>query len=101
MPKRLVGIHLVCRNGLDVEDLENGYFKSGHWKIAEIHARTAQYIALHESKNQPSYKQGRIKTWERSKERPDRIIFYVKATDEQKEWMGGGAGEKGYFWSDE
>jgi hypothetical protein len=42
-----------------------------------------------------------IESWERSEERPDRIIFYVKATDEPKEWMGGGAGEKGYFWSDE
>ena len=101
MAKKVVGIHLVCRQRLRVEELGNGYFKSGHWKIAESRANTAQYLALHESKNQPSYKQGIIENWERSEERPDRIIFYVKATDEPKEWVGGGAGEKGYLWSDE
>ena len=51
MPREVVGIHLVCRQGFDVEDLENGYFKSGHWKILESRARTAKYIALHESRN--------------------------------------------------
>lgn len=101
MAKKVVGIHLVCRQGLNVEELGNGYFKSGHWKIAERRAETAQYLALHESKNQPSYKQGIIENWQRSKERPERITFYVKATNEQKEWVGSGAGEKGYFWSDE
>ena len=101
MPKKVVGIHLVCRKGLSVEDLGNGYFKSGHWKIAESSAKTAQYLALHESKNQSSYKQGIIEKWKGSEERPDRIIFYVKATDEPKEWVGDGTGEKGYFWSDE
>lgn len=101
MAKKVLGIHLVCRQGLNVEELGNGYFKSGHWKIAEIRANTAQYLALHESKNQLSYKQGIIENWQRSEERPDRITFYVKATDEQKEWVGGGAGEKGYFWFDE
>ena len=101
MAKKVLGIHLVCRQGLNVEDLDNGYFKSGHWKIAESSAISAQYLALHESKNQPSYKQGIIEKWERSEERPDRIIFYIKATDEPKEWVGGGTGEKGYFWSDQ
>ena len=101
MAKKVVGIHLVCRKGLNVEDLGNGYFKSGHWKISESRARTAQYLALHESKNQPSYRQGRIENWEPSEERPGRIIFFVKATDEANEWMGNGAGEKGYLWSDE
>ncbi len=97
MDKKVVGIHLVCRQGLNVEDLGNGKFKSGHWKISESSARTAQYLALHESKNQPSYRQGIIESWERSEERPDRLIFYVKATNEPKEWVGGGAGEKGFF----
>lgn len=101
MAKKVVGIHLVCRQRLRVEELGNGEFKSGHWKISESSANTAQYLALHESKNQPSYKQGIIEKWKRSEERPDRITFYVKATDEQKEWVGGGTGEKGYLWSDE
>jgi len=53
MPK-VLGIHLICHNNLNVEDLGNGYFKSGHWKIAESHPNTAQYLALRESKNQQS-----------------------------------------------
>jgi len=100
MPK-VLGIHLICHNNLNVEDLENGYFKSGHWKIAERHPNTAQYLALHESKNQQSYRQGIIESWERCSECPDRITFYVKATNEPVEWKGGGTGEKGYFWSDD
>ncbi len=101
MAKKVLGIHLVCRQDLNVEHLENGYFKSGDWKIAERHARTAQYLALHETKNQQSYRQGIIESWERSEEHPDRIIFCVKATNEPKEWVGSQAGEKGYCWSDE
>ena len=66
MAKKVVGIHLVCRKGLNVEDFGNEYFKSGHWKISESSAKTAQYLALHESKNQSSYKQGVIENWERS-----------------------------------
>jgi hypothetical protein len=100
MPK-VLGIHLICHNNLNVEDLENGYFKSGHWKIAERHPNTAQYLALHESKNQQSYRQGIIESWERCSERLDRITFYVKATNEPVESKGGGTGEKGYFWSDD
>lgn len=98
MPKKVIGIHPVCRNRLDVEDLENGYFRSGHWKIPESHARTAQYIALHESKNQPSYKQGIIETWERSKERHDRIIFYLcKSNGRAKRMDGRWSWRKGLF----
>lgn len=29
----------------------------------------------------------------------DRIVFYVKETQEAQEWVGAGTGEKGYFWS--
>lgn len=101
MPREVVGIHLICRNNLNVEDFGNGVFKSGQWKIAEHRANTARYLALHEGKNQLSYRQGAIERWERSPESPDRLIFYVKATDEPMEWKGKGTGEKGYCWSDD
>lgn len=101
MTKQVIGIHLVCRNSLNVTDSRDGYFYSGYWKIAEHHAKTAQYLALHESKAQQSYKQGVIKDWELSEQRPGRIIFHVKTTDTPYEWVGGGTGEKGYYWSDE
>lgn len=100
MTKNVIRIHLVCRNSLNVEDSGDGYFDSGHWKIAERRANTAQYLALHKSKVQQSYKQGVIEGWEPSQERPGRITFRVKTTDTPYEWVGGGTGEKGYYWSD-
>lgn len=101
MTKQVIEIHLICRNYLNVEDSSDGYFYSGYWKIAERHAKTAQYLALHESKTHQSYKQGLIEDWELSQERPGRIRFHVKTTDTPYEWVGGGSGEKGYYWSGE
>ncbi len=96
--RKVVEIHLICREGLNVVDLGNEHFRSGYWKISERHAKTALYICLHESKNKTSYRQGLIENWERSEERPERIIFYAKAMNNPMEWVGNGAGEKGYRW---
>lgn len=52
MTKHVIRIRLVCRKNLNVKDSGDGYFSSGYWKIAERHAKTAQYLALHESKAQ-------------------------------------------------
>lgn len=100
MARTVVGIHLVCHNGKNVTELGDGWFKSGNWYVSEDVARTAQYLALHENKNSLSYKQGEIKSYERWADNPDRLIFYVKETDECLVWVGDGAGEKGYLWSD-
>lgn len=100
MARKVSGIHLVCRNGLNVEELAGGRFKSGYWKVSEEAANTAQYLALHNQKNISSYKQGTIESWERSEAHNGRIIFYVKETEEPLEWRGDGTGEKGYYWSD-
>ncbi|MEL7035765.1 MAG: hypothetical protein AAFO04_09145 [Cyanobacteria bacterium J06592_8] len=82
---------------LHVEDLGDGRFKTGYWKISEAAANTAHYLALHNQKNLPSYKQGIIDNYERS---DDRTIFYVRETDKPMEWVGNGTGEKGYLWSE-
>lgn len=100
MDRKLLGIHLVCRNGFNVEELGDGRFKSGYWKVSEEAANTALYLALHNLKNISSYKQGTIESWERSNTHNGRIIFYVKETEEPLEWQGDGTGEKGYYWSD-
>lgn len=99
MSRQVVGIHLVCRQGLHVEELEDGWFKTGYWKISDEAASTAKYLALHENKNLPSYKQGIIQSYEPSTD--NRKIFYVKETEQPKEWVGAGTGEKGYLWSEE
>jgi hypothetical protein len=100
MSRRVLGIHLVCRGGTNLEELGDGWFKTGYWKIGEQPASTAEYLALHENKNTPSYKQGIIKSYERWFQSPDRLIFYVKETETPKEWVGDGTGEKGYLWSE-
>ena len=94
MARKVVGIHLVCRDGYNVTELGDGWFKSGNWRVGEEAARTAQYIALHETKNSPSYKQGEIKSHERCADDPKRLIFYAKETDESLDWVGGGTGER-------
>ena len=99
MPRKVLGIHLICRDGLNVEELGGGRFKSGYWKISEQAARSAEYLALHNQKNLSSYKQGIIESYERLNEDGNRIIFYVKETPETREWVGPGTGEKGYCWS--
>jgi hypothetical protein len=98
MIKKVLGIHLVCRQDRNVDNLGDGYFKSGYWRIAERHAKTAKYLALHESKNQLSYRQGIIEDWKPDPERPGRIFFHIKATETTMKWVGDGYGEKGYYW---
>ena len=100
MARRVLGIHLVCRNGVKIEELEDGRFKSGDWKVSEQVADTALYLALHEQKNLDSYKQGIIESWERDDGDGGRIVFYVKELDRRLEWVGDGTGEKGYCWSE-
>jgi hypothetical protein len=105
MPK-VSEIHVICHDNLNVQELENGHFKSGDWVVAECHCHKAKldkdvYFALHETKKQPSYRQGIIQNWERCPENPKRIIFEVKPTKEPMEWQGRAAGEKGYCWSDD
>ncbi|MCT7966817.1 hypothetical protein NG799_10775 [Laspinema sp. D1] len=102
MPRKLLGIHLICRDGLNVQELGRGRFKSGYWsRISEQSASSAEYLALHNQKNLPSYKQGIIESYERLNDDENRIIFYVKATPEPREWVGLGTGEKGYSWSED
>ncbi|MFM6397848.1 MAG: hypothetical protein ACKPFF_14345 [Planktothrix sp.] len=100
MARKVLGIHLVCRNGLNIEELGDGRFKSGYWKVSEQAADTALYLALHDQKNSLSYKQGIIESWEHYDGDGDRIIFYVKEFDRPLEWVGDGTGEKGYCWSE-
>ncbi len=100
MARKVLGIHFVCRNGLNVEELGDGRFKSGDWKVSEQVANTALYLALHDQKDNSSYKQGIIESWEHSDDDSNRIIFYVKKFDRPLEWVGDGTGEKGYCWSE-
>jgi hypothetical protein len=110
----VVGFHFVCPQEKGITRNEDGTIWTGTWVVAPVHAefgsKSGAYVALHASKAEPSYVQGTICDWRRSKrdreyveDRPVRtefgIDFLLQPTDEPYEWQGDGAGEKGYVWS--
>ncbi len=101
----VVGFHFVCERDRGVTVEANGEFWSGSWVVAEKvvqdSLKTGAYLALHLSKAQKSYRQGQIIAFriaERTmiKKRNLGIEFRAVATDTPYDWVGDGAGEKGY-----
>jgi len=100
--------HFVCSNGRGVSEEVKGRFWSGSWVVAEQNViesiKRGAYLALHESKADASYRQGKIVGYRKS---PRKIIdkqnegieFLVEETEEQLRWFGSSSGEKGYRWS--
>lgn len=63
------------------------------------------YLALHETKAEPSYRQGKIVDYRRgTRDMVDKdnegIEFLVEETANPLDWQGGGSGEKGYKWEE-
>ena len=93
----VVGIHFVCRGELGVTDHGDGTFDTASWTVAREHCDTVEYVALHEAKDRPSYRQGRVLSWRMdASEGQSRVIFTVEENDDPKTWVGGGTGERGY-----
>ena len=104
----VVGYHFVCGRDLGVTDLGDGRFWSGSWVVAEgnvdASVRVGAYLALHEAKAEHSYRQGKIVGYRKSPrdmvaKRNEGIEFLVEATAQPIDWIGDGAGEKGYKWA--
>src|SRR5215204_4513782 len=104
----VTGYHFVCGRGLGVIEIEGGRFWSGSWVVADDNVRNSikygAYLALHEKKSDFSYRQGRIIDYRRSprdmvSKTGDGIEFLVQGTREPYNWVGAGAGEKGYQWT--
>lgn len=106
--------HFVCPNELGVTRHEDGRIRSGTWVVAEANVELAlrygSTVALHASKAESSYLQGKIKAWERrpreSKYAEDQLVktefgidFLFEPTEIPLPWAGEGAGEKGYAWA--
>jgi hypothetical protein len=87
---------------------QDGTFWSGIWVVARVHAERAPsvgaYLALHETKAEPSYRQGLVGGWRRATravgKMEEGMEFLVRPTDRPYDWAGEGKGEKGYKWSD-
>ena len=97
MPASVVEMHFVCRDDLNVTDFGDGTFETGVWYVSAEAAQTVRTVALHENKEQPSYRQGRV-IGRRSTiyEGKTRFIFHVRDDRRPIAWAGGGSGEKGY-----
>jgi hypothetical protein len=114
----VAGYHFVCERGRGVTEIGDGQFRSGSWVVAEANVRKSiergAYLALHEAKNETSYRQGTIVDYRRSPrdmvqesetgvppQIDEGIEFLVQETGQSYVWVGGGAGEKGYYWADQ
>ena len=60
---RVIGMHFVCRDDLKVIDRGDDFFETGFWAVAAKHCETMGYVALHEAKDQLSYRHGRVIDW--------------------------------------
>ena len=94
---RVTAMHFVCRDDLNVTDHGDGTFETGVWLVAAEHARTVRLVALHQTKDTPSYRQGTVLA-RRSviHEGKTRFVFRVRDDGQPRPWSGGGSGEKGY-----
>lgn len=97
--------HFVCRNDRGVKFNSDGTFWSTSWVVAEaVLRKSMKYgakFALHNSKAEPSYRQGVIRDYQCIDDFADgevesRIDFLVMPDDIPLDWAGSGAGEKGY-----
>ncbi len=96
---RVIGMHFVCRDDLNVTDHGDGTFETGVWAVAVKHCETVEYVALYEGKDQLSYRHGRVIDWYTvDYEGRDRVVFAVRQEGPARSWTGGGTGEKGYAW---
>ena len=97
--------HFVCRDDRGVTFNPDGTFWSTSWVVSEeVLKKSLEYgakLALHNSKAEPSYRQGMIKDYRRIDDFTDgevesRIDFLVVSGDAPLDWAGSGTGEKGY-----
>jgi len=106
--------HFVCPSELRITRNRDGTIWTGTWVVAEEHAERAvrfgSSIALHSSRAEPSYLQGRIKAWRKSPRQPrysgqqltqvdEGIDFLFEPSGSPFGWKGEATGEKGYAWA--
>ena len=111
----VIGYHFVCRpEEKGVIRNSDGTVWSGTWVVAEVQAehslRAGAYVALHLSHAEPSYLQGTVQAWRRTK-REDEYAegqkvktsigtdFLLQLTDSKFEWRGEGTVERSYVYA--
>jgi hypothetical protein len=107
------GYHFVCPSEEGVTRNSDQTVWTGTWVVekrkAEESSRYGAYVALHTSKNEPSYLQGNLKDSRvaklnseyadgRAVKIPMGVDLLFERSDEPYDWCGDGSGEKGYLW---
>jgi len=105
--------HFVCPEESEVERNASGFMRTGTWVVDGVHAEAAvkygSLVALHIAKAEPSYLQGKIKSWKKQARQPrnadgklasnrEGIEFEFEPTNDPMAWQGDSAGEKRYAW---
>ena len=100
------GYHFVGEKDFGVIDLGDGRFWAGSWAVPEANVEQSlnagAYLALHVSKTQPSYRQGKIVGYRKASgegENAEAVEFLVDAAPKSRAWVGAGSGETGYKWA--
>jgi hypothetical protein len=106
--------HFVCPNELGVTKNSDGTLSTGIWVVDAANAEAAEkygsVVALHATRAEPSYLQGKVKGWQKKpRERKysgdqltktmTGIEFLIEPTRTPLVWQGDATGEKGYAWS--
>lgn len=96
---RVLSMHFICREDLNVVVFDDHTFETGFWLVAEEHARSVRTLALHANRTSLSYRQGRV-IGRRPVEHQGKVrwVFRVLEDGRPTPWEGGGAGEKGFGW---
>ncbi|HEV7414646.1 MAG TPA: hypothetical protein VGN98_00705 [Tianweitania sediminis] len=96
------GYHFVCEKDHGVIDLGDGRFWSGTWTVSDADVDKSldagAYLALHETKSQPSYRQGKIVGYRKAPGDDEGVEFLVESQPKARAWVGAGSGDKGYKW---
>ena len=109
IPGRCVaGMHVITRDSLNTRHNPDGTFWSGAWQVDHKHAAAAvkkgSYLALHQTKSECSFLQGKVIGWDvQTPDGDENIVapcvrFLVQPSGEGLNWVGSGTGEKGYLW---
>lgn len=82
-------IHLVCKDNENVTVRPSGIFVSGYWKLGADAALKVEFIYLHQTKDLPSYRQGRVvERYLVPFEGQQRYVFAIEPMDEPLTWKG-------------
>lgn len=88
-------IHFVCKDNENVTVRPSGIFVTGYWKLGADAALGVEAIYLHQTKDLPSYRQGKVvERYLVPFEGQQRYVFAIEPFEEALTWKGEATVEK-------